>query len=223
MTSHSESPLRLLEPARLLPLVEIDLVTDAAPLARAFVAAGLRTLEIALRNKAAPHAIAEIRAHVPDAIVGAGNVMTAHDLHLAREAGALFALSPGSTPGLLDAAVGMDDFPFVPGVATASELMFVMSKGFHVVKFFPAAGLGGPSTLRAMGSAFPHVRFVPTGGTSEDDLDDWLAQPNVVAVGGSWLAPKEDIARRDWGAIQRRAEAAVARYSVARGESPTPR
>ncbi|MDB5569118.1 MAG: 4-Hydroxy-2-oxoglutarate aldolase [Hyphomicrobiales bacterium] len=216
MTSHSESPLRLLEPARLVPLIEIAHVEDAAPLARAFVSAGLRTLEIALRTKNAPHAIAEIRAHAPEAIVGAGNVMTPHDLHLAREAGARFALSPGSTPALLDAAASMDDFPFVPGVATASELMFAMSKGFHVVKFFPAAGLGGPATLRSMGSAFPHARFVPTGGTSEEDLDAWLAQPNVVAVGGSWLAPREDIARRDWDAIRRRAEAAVARHRALR-------
>ncbi len=214
--SHSESPLRLLEPARLVPLLEIHHVEDAAPLARAFVAAGLRTLEIALRTKGAPNAIRAIRAQVPEALPGAGNVMTPLDLHLARECGALFALSPGGTDALLDEAAAMADFPFVPGIATASELMKTITKGFHVVKFFPGAAMGGPATLRAMAAPFPHARFMPTGGVSEEDLDDWLAQPNVVAVGGAWLAPREDIARRDWDAIARRAESAVARHQAIR-------
>jgi len=214
--SHSESPLLLLEPARLIPLIEITRVEDAVPLARAFVSAGLRTLEIALRNKAAPHAINEIRKHVPEALPGAGNVMTPLDLHLARESGAAFALSPGSTTALLDAAAAMDDFPFVPGIATASELMKVITKGFHVVKFFPGAAMGGPATLRAFAAPFPHARFMPTGGVADEDLDDWLAQPNVVAVGGSWLAPKQDIEARDWEAISNRAAAAVARHKALR-------
>ncbi len=216
MTSHSESPLGLLEPARLVPLIAIERIEDAVPLARAFVEAGLPTLEIALRNKVAPHAIREIRAQVPEAIPAAGNVMTPHDLHLAREAGARFAFSPGSTPQLLEAAAAMPDFPFVPGIATASELMMAMSAGFHVVKFFPGATMGGAATLRAMGSAFPHARFVPTGGTTEDDLAEWLAQPNVIAVGGSWLAPKEEIARQEWAGITARAKAAVARHRAIR-------
>ena len=216
MTSHSESPLGLLEPARLVPLIAIERLEDAVPLARAFVEAGLPTLEIALRNKVAPHAIREIRAHVPEAIPAAGNVMTPHDLAIAREAGARFAFSPGSTPALLEAAAAMTDFPFVPGVATASELMMAISAGFHVVKFFPGAAMGGPAALRAMGSAFPHARFVPTGGTNEDDLGDWLALPNVIAVGGSWLAPKDEIDRRDWASISARAKAAVARHGAIR-------
>jgi 2-dehydro-3-deoxyphosphogluconate aldolase/(4S)-4-hydroxy-2-oxoglutarate aldolase len=216
MTSHSESPLGLLEPARLVPLIAIERVEDAVPLARALVEAGLPTMEIALRNKVAPHAIREIRAHVPQAIPAAGNVMTPHDLHLAKEAGARFAFSPGSTPPLLEAAAAMPDFPFVPGVATASELMMAMSAGFHVVKFFPGATMGGAATLRAFGSAFPHARFVPTGGTNADDLDDWLAQQNVIAVGGAWLAPADEIARRDWAGISARAKAAVARHGAIR-------
>lgn len=219
MTSHSESPLGLLEPARLVPLVAIERLEDAVPLARALVEAGLPTMEIALRNKVAPHAIREIRAHVPQAIPAAGNVMTPHDLAVAREAGARFAFSPGSTPALLEAAARMPDFPFVPGIATASELMMAMSAGFHVVKFFPGATMGGAATLRAMGSAFPRARFVPTGGTNEDDLDEWLAQPNVIAVGGSWLAPKEEIEKRDWTGIAARAKAAVARHGAIRRRS----
>jgi 2-dehydro-3-deoxyphosphogluconate aldolase/(4S)-4-hydroxy-2-oxoglutarate aldolase len=219
MTSHSESPLGLLGPARLIPLIAIDRLEDAVPLARTLVEAGLPTIEVALRTKVAPMAIREIRAKVPQAVLGAGNVMTSHDLHIARDSGARFALSPGATEGLLDAAAAMNDFPFVPGIATASELMRVMSKGFHVVKFFPGAAMGGPEAVRAMGSAFPHVRFCPTGGTSEHDLEDWLAQPNVVAVGGSWLAPADEIARKDWAAIGRRASYAVAKYLAKRAPS----
>ena len=123
MTSHSESPLALLGPAPLVPLLEIERVEDAAPLAAALAAAGLTTVEIALRNKAAPHAIRAARAQAPGLVIGAGNVMTPHDLHLAREAGAAFALSPGSTPALLEAARAMDDYPFVPGVATAAHMI----------------------------------------------------------------------------------------------------
>ncbi len=219
MTSHSESPLELLEPARLIPLITIDHVEDAIPLASLFVEAGLPALEIALRTKAAPNAIREIVKNVPQAVVGAGNVMTPHDLRIARECGARFALSPGSSDALLDAAAKANNFPFVPGIATATELMAVISKGFHVVKFFPGATMGGPATLRAMGSAFPHVKFCPTGGTSADDLDDWLAQPNVIAVGGAWLAPPEEIRRKAWDVIGKRARAAVSTYLARRSEA----
>ena len=125
-------------------------------------------------------------------------------------------MSPGSSTPLLDAAAKMNSFPFVPGIATATELMTVIAKGFHVVKFFPGATMGGPATLRAMGSAFPHVRFFPTGGTSSDDLDDWLAQPNVIAVGGAWLAPPEEIRKQEWDKIGQRAKAAVTRYLARR-------
>jgi 2-dehydro-3-deoxyphosphogluconate aldolase/(4S)-4-hydroxy-2-oxoglutarate aldolase len=110
----------------------------------------------------------------------------------------------------------MGDFPFVPGVATASELMFAMSKGFHVVKFFPGATMGGPAALQPLGAAFPHARFMPTGGVAEEDLDAWLAQPNVIAVGGSWLAPKAEIDARDWATSGARAKAAVARHRALR-------
>jgi 2-dehydro-3-deoxyphosphogluconate aldolase/(4S)-4-hydroxy-2-oxoglutarate aldolase len=213
MTSHSEAPLALLEPARLIPLIQIDRVEDAVPLARAFVEAGLPTMEIALRTKAAPAAIRAILEKVPGAIPIAGNVMTAHDLQIARSSGARMAVSPGATDELLDAAAAQD-LAFVPGIATPSELMHVLSKGFHVVKFFPAVPFGGSATLRAMAAPFPRAKFYPTGGTSEADFDDWLALENVVAVGGSWLAPREDIERRDWDHIGRRARYLVSKYSA---------
>lgn len=212
MTSHSETPLALLGPARLIPLLTIERVEDAAPLARTLVEAGLTTMEIALRTKAAPQAIRAILRDVPGAVPAAGNVMTPHDLAIARDVGARFALSPGHTPALLEAAAAHQDMPFVPGIATPSELMAVMSAGFHVVKFFPGATFGGAATLRAMAAPFPHVRFCPTGGTSEDDLEDWLSQPNVLAVGGAWLAPIEEIRAREWTKIGARAKAAVTKY-----------
>lgn len=215
MLSQSETPLALLGPARLIPLLTIERVEDAAPLARVLVEAGLTTMEIALRTKAAPQAIRSIVREVPGAVVGAGNVMTPHDLALARECGARLALSPGATESLLDAAAAQD-LPFVPGVATASELMVVLSKGFHVVKFFPAVALGGAEALRAIGSAFPHVRFCPTGGTSEAEYEQWLTLPNVIAVGGSWLAPREEIEARDWAMIGKRAQLAVAKFVARR-------
>ena len=215
MTSHSETPLAILEPARLIPLLTIERLEDAVPLASTLVKAGLPTLEIALRTKVAPQAIRQILKEVPGVIAGAGNIMTPHDLALARDTGATFALSPGSTPALLDAAAGQD-LPFVPGIATASELMFVLSKGFHVVKFFPGATLGGAATLRAMAAPFPRVKFCPTGGTSEDDLEDWLSQPNVIAVGGAWLAPLDEIRAKQWDRIGARAAAAVKKYLAKR-------
>ena len=153
MLSQSERPLALLAAARLIPLLTIERVEDAVPLAKALVDGGLATMEIALRTPAAPHAIRQIVRHVPAAIPAAGNVMTPRDLALAQEVGAHFALSPGSSPALLDAAAA-GSLPFVPGIATPTELMQVMSKGFHVVKYFPSVPFGGPaaSTVARSGS-----------------------------------------------------------------------
>ena len=121
------------------------------------------------------------------------------------------AVSPGSSDELLAAAVDQD-LPFMPGIATPTELMHAISKGFHVVKFFPAAPMGGSATLRAMAAPFPRVRFYPTGGTSELDFADWMALSNVIAVGGSWLAPVEEIRRADWEHIGKRARYMVSRF-----------
>ena len=212
MASKSELPLIALGATRLLPLVTIERAEDAVPLAQALVDGGLPTIEIALRTPAAPQAIRNILKHVPAATPVAGNVLTPHDFALASPVGARFAVSPLATPALMDAAA-RSDLPFIPGVATPSELMAVVTKGFHVVKFFPAMAFGGPEALRAMQAPFPHVRFLPTGGTMDEDLDRWFALTNVVAVGGAWLAPVEDIRNRDWDRIRKRAESAVARIS----------
>ncbi len=211
-SSPSEAPLALLRPARLVPLLQIDDVADAVPLARTFVDAGLPVLEVALRTKAAPDAIRAIREKVPGAVPIAGNIMTAHDLAIARRAGALMAVSPGASDELLKAA-GEQDLPFMPGIATPTELMHVISRGFHVVKFFPAAPMGGSATLRAMAAPFPRVRFYPTGGTSELDFADWIGLQNVIAVGGSWLAPVDEIRRKDWDHIGKRARYMVSQFA----------
>lgn len=212
MTSPSEAPLGLLTPARLVPLIQIEDIEDAVPLARTFVDAGLPVMEIALRTKVAPDAIRRIGAEVAAAVPIAGNVMTAHDLSIARRAGARMAVSPGASEELLKAAVDQD-LPFMPGIATPTELMHVISRGFHVVKFFPAAPLGGAATLRAMAAPFPRVRFYPTGGTSELDFAEWIGLQNVIAVGGSWLAPVEEIRRKDWEHIGRRARYMVSQFA----------
>ena len=207
MISQSELPLAALGATRLMPLVTIERLEDAVPLAQALVDGGLPTIEVALRTPAAPQAIREILRHVPAAVPVAGNVLTPHDLAIASHVGARFAVSPVATPALLEAAARST----LPCIATPSELMQVLSAGFHVVKFFPAMAIGGPEALRAMHAPFPHVRFLPTGGTGEAELAQWFALPNVAAVGGSWLAPVEEVRRGDWAAIRDRARAVVSR------------
>ena len=199
----------LFRQARVIPVITIESVEHALPLARALVAGGLRCLEITLRTSAAPAAVEAIAENIPEATVGVGTVLTPDDLAHARSLGAHFALSPGAFPKLLDAADD-DKLPFVPGIATPSELMAALERGFDILKFFPAAPLGGIATLRALGGPFPHVHFCPTGGIGEADLPQWLALPNVIAVGGSWLTPLGDMRAGRWNAITDRARRALA-------------
>jgi len=199
----------LLRLAPVIPVITIERVEDAVPLARALVSGGLRLLEITLRTEAGRDAAAAVVAEVPDAMVGIGTVLTPQDLARSRELGARFALSPGATPELLDAAA-QSDLPFMPGVATASELMMALARGFEVVKFFPAVPAGGTAALKALAGPFPQARFCPTGGVSEENAADWLALPNVVVVGGSWLTPAGEIRAGAWDRITERARRATA-------------
>ena len=199
----------LLKLAPVIPVITIERVEDAVPLARALVSGGLRLLEITLRTEAGRDAAAAVVAEVPDAVVGIGTVLTPQDLARSRELGARFALSPGATPELLDAAA-QSDLPFMPGVATASELMMALARGFEVVKFFPAVPAGGTAALKALAGPFPQARFCPTGGVSEENAADWLALPNVVVVGGSWLTPAGEIRAGAWDRITERARRATA-------------
>ena len=199
-TPHRDLLLKLFRAARVIPVITIERVEDAVPLARALVAGGVRTLEITLRTAVALEAARAILAQVPDAIVGLGTVLDVRDLEQAASIGAKFALSPGATPELLDAAAS-SNLPFVPGIATASELMAALAHGFGVVKFFPALPAGGIAALRALAGPFPQARFCPTGGINQGNAAEWLSEPNVVAIGGSWLCPGADIKAGHWDKI----------------------
>ena len=197
---HAQELLALLRSARVIPVLTIERVEDAVPLAGALVRGGVRVLEITLRTDAAIDAAKAIIADVPEAIVGIGTVLSPEDLARAAALGARFAISPGATPELLDAAAA-GDLPFMPGVATASELMQAQARGFNLVKFFPAEQSGGIGALRALGGPFPQARFCPTGGIGESNAATWLAEPNVVVVGGSWLCPAAEIRSSNWAGI----------------------
>ncbi len=190
----------LFEQATIIPVLTIERLEDAVPLAKALVAGGVRTLEITLRTPVAIESAKAIMAHVPDAVVGIGTILNADDLARAEGIGARFGISPGATPDLLKAAAA-SALPFAPGIATASELMLGLSHGFNLVKFFPAEQSGGIKALRALAGPFPDVRFCPTGGIGEANAASWLAEPNVVAVGGSWLCPAADIRSGNWAGI----------------------
>jgi len=190
----------LFRQAVVIPVLTIERVEHAVPLARALVAGGVKTLEVTLRTPVALEAAKAMIAEVPDAIVGIGTILNADDLAKARGLGAKFGISPGATPELLKAATA-SDLPFAPGIATASELMQALAAGFDLVKFFPAEQAGGIKALRALAGPFPNIRVCPTGGIGEANAAAWLAEPNVVAVGGSWLCPATDIRSGNWAGI----------------------
>jgi 2-dehydro-3-deoxyphosphogluconate aldolase/(4S)-4-hydroxy-2-oxoglutarate aldolase len=198
----------LLRSGPVVPVITLEQVDDAVPLARALVAGGLRLLEITLRTPAAADAAAAIIRDVPEAIVGIGTVLTPTDLERAQALGARYALSPGATSDLLEAA-SRSEMPFIPGITTASELMAALAHGFQTVKFFPAVAAGGIPALKALAGPFPQARFCPTGGIDETNVKDWLALPNVVAIGGSWICPTSDIRARAWSEITAKARKAV--------------
>jgi len=210
MSSRDDSLMQILKTSPVIPVITIERAQDAVPLARALLNGGIATIEIALRTPAAAEAARAVIAEVPDMSVGIGTVLTPQSLSEAKAMGARYALSPGATPELLDAAAAAD-FPFIPGVATASDIMAAIVRGFQVLKFFPAENAGGIAGLRALAGPFPSTRFCPTGGINERNFRTWLAEPNVVAVGGSWLAPAADIASGRWDAITERAKAATSR------------
>jgi 2-dehydro-3-deoxyphosphogluconate aldolase / (4S)-4-hydroxy-2-oxoglutarate aldolase len=208
MTADQEEFAALLESAVVIPVLTIERLEDAVPLARALVTGGVRVLEVTLRTPVAIEAARAIMAEVPEAIVGIGTILNADDLARAKMLGASFGISPGATPDLLKAAAA-SGLPFAPGIATASELMQALAHGFNLVKFFPAEQSGGIKALRALAGPFPDVRFCPTGGVGEANAAAWLAEPNVVAVGGSWLCPAADIRSGNWDGITAMCELAM--------------
>jgi len=199
-TPKQEKLAALFEQATIIPVLTIERLEDAVPLARALVAGSVRTLEVTLRTAVAIESAKAIMAHVPEAVVGIGTILNADDLARVEAIGARFGISPGATPDLLKAAAA-SALPFAPGIATASELMLALAHGFNLVKFFPAEPSGGIKALRALAGPFPDARFCPTGGIGEANAAAWLAEPNVVAVGGSWLCPAADIRSGNWSGI----------------------
>ncbi|SEN30551.1 2-keto-3-deoxy-phosphogluconate aldolase [Actinacidiphila rubida] len=195
-----------------VPVVVLEDAADAVPLAHALVAGGLTAIEVTLRTPAALDAIQAIAHDVPDAVVGAGTLLTPDHVAAAQAAGARFLVSPGWTDRLLDAMRG-SGLPFLPGVSTASEALGLLERGVTDMKFFPAEAAGGTAYLRSLASPLPRARFCPTGGIDADRAPDYLALPNVVCVGGTWMLPKDALRARAWDeitAIARKAAALTA-------------
>jgi 2-dehydro-3-deoxyphosphogluconate aldolase/(4S)-4-hydroxy-2-oxoglutarate aldolase len=194
--------------APVIPVLTIERVEHALPLARALVAGGLPVLEVTLRTPAALEAIAAIARAVPDAVVGAGTITTPGDIAAAENAGAAFLVSPG-TPAELAEALARARVPALPGCATVSEAMALAARGFTVLKFFPAEASGGIAWLKAVGAPLPGLSFCPTGGIDGRNAAAYLALANVAAVGGSWVAPKDAVAAGDYARVTALARAAA--------------
>lgn len=206
MSSPSES---LLDRVPVVPVVVVDDLAHAVPVARALVDGGLPVMELTLRTPVALEAIAAVAAEVPDCLVGAGTVTTPAHAEQARAAGAQFLVSPGATPALLD-AMEQTGLPFLPGVATVSEALAVLERGHTAMKFFPAEAAGGTAFLSSIGGPLPGVRFCPTGGITPGSAPGYLALQNVGCVGGSWITPRGVLAERDWEQVAKLAAEAAA-------------
>jgi 2-dehydro-3-deoxyphosphogluconate aldolase/(4S)-4-hydroxy-2-oxoglutarate aldolase len=193
-------PLPLLSTSRVIPVLTIEREADAVPLARALVAGGLRVLEVTLRTSVALRATEAIARSVPEAIVGVGTVTAAADVGRAVSAGARYLVCPGASPALAQ-ALQEAEVPALPGCSTVSEAMTLAELGFFVLKFFPAEACGGIAWLKAVAAPLPELRFCPTGGIDQANLAAYLAVPNVVAVGGSWVAPKAAVAAGDFARV----------------------
>jgi len=205
-----EASLRSREICTLAPVMPVLVIREAAaagPLAEALISGGLPALEVTLRTPAALEAIRDM-AQVPGCVVGAGTLITPDDAVAAKEAGAEFGVSPGATDALLDACeeIGL---PLLPGAATASEAMRLLSRGYRMQKFFPAEASGGAPALKAIGAPLPQISFCPTGGITPGNVQGYLDLANVVCAGGSWIAPQELVSAGDWSAIRALARAAA--------------
>ncbi len=209
MGPRTESLLSILKLQPVVPVLIIEDARTAVPLARALVAGGLKAIEITMRTEAALEAVRLVAAEVEGAEVGAGTILNAAHFEAAVAAGSKFIVSPGTTQELLDAARG-SSVPLLPGAATASEVMALREEGYSVLKFFPAEQAGGAAYLKALSSPLAGIQFCPTGGISLKNAKDYLSLPNVICIGGSWVAPKELIAAGDWAGITKLASEAFA-------------
>lgn len=209
MAQDSEKLLSILKLQPVVPVLIVEDVAAAVPLARALVEGGLKAIEITMRTPVALDAIRAVAAEVEGAHVGAGTILNAKDFEAAANAGSTFIVSPGVNRSVLDAAEG-SNVPLLPGAATASEVMVLRDAGYKVLKFFPAEQAGGAPYLKALSSPLAGTVFCPTGSVSLKNAKDYLSLPNVVCVGGSWVAPKELISAGDWAGITKLAVEAAA-------------
>lgn len=203
------SAAEVLNAGPVVPVIVIDDLAQAEPLARALLAADVRVLEVTLRTPVALEAIRLLAEALPDALVGAGTVTNAAQLDAVTQAGAKFAISPGITPALLSAGKA-GSIPLIPGIASVSELMMALDHGYNELKFFPAEAAGGTKMLKAISGPFADVSFCPTGGINQDNFLDYLKLPNVRCVGGSWILPADAIKVGNWQAVTDAAKQAVA-------------
>ena len=200
MTTHALSALQVMQDAPVIPVIVLNDVAHAVPMARALLAGGIRMLEVTLRTPQALACIEAIARELPEAVVGAGTVRSRADAQAAARAGARFAVSPGYTPAVGQACRDAG-LALLPGVATGSEIMLAQEDGFTELKFFPAMQAGGPAMLKAWSGPFFDVDFCPTGGLTPENAPQFLALPNVRCVGGSWLVPADALAAGDWARI----------------------
>ena len=206
--NNSKDMEKLLKQSPVIPVLTIDNIEEAVPLAKALVRGGLTILEVTLRTSCAYDAIELIRDEVPDAIVGGGTVTSEEHLERLNAVGAHFAVSPGITNELLKRAKELN-MPYLPGITSVSELMTGLNAGYEVFKFFPAAASGGVPALKSFSGPFSHVRFCPTGGINKENFENYLDLPNTLCVGGSWVAPKDAIAAGNWERIESLSREAV--------------
>lgn len=211
MMTPAEASAATLKVCKLAPVIPVLVIEDAGSaraLATALVAGGLPALEVTLRTPAALEAIREMSA-VAGGVVGAGTLLTPEDVRAAKAAGAQFGVAPGATNRLLEACEA-EDLPLLPGAATATEAMALLERGYTTAKFFPAEASGGAPALKAIGAPIPQITFCPTGGVSLKNAREYLSLPNVVCVGGSWVAPADKVAAGDWAGIEALAQEAAA-------------
>jgi 2-dehydro-3-deoxyphosphogluconate aldolase/(4S)-4-hydroxy-2-oxoglutarate aldolase len=207
--THSGAIEKFLRLSPVMPVVTFTDASVAVDVARALVRGGIRVIEVTLRTPVALEAMARIARSVPEITVGAGTVLSGADLKASAEAGAAFAISPGATDILLNAG-NSGPIPYLPAIATASELMAGLAAGYRCFKFFPAGAAGGIPMLNALGGPFPDARFCPTGGISQATVKSYLDLPNVLCAGGSWLTPAEAMKKQDWAQIESLAAKAAA-------------
>ena len=208
-TNHPRTAAELLAVSPVIPVVVVDDVEQAVPLAQALLRGGVGIIEITLRTPAGLAAIERVAAEVPGMVTGAGTVTSPAQVHAVQRAGAQFLVTPGSPAGLLSAALN-SGMPLLAGAATLTEMMTLAEHDLGAMKFFPAQASGGVEFLKAVSGPLPHLRFCPTGGITTANAADYLALPNVGCVGGSWLTPKDAVAAGDWGRVEQLAREAAA-------------